>query len=209
MPVASACQWGTDGTDQGNWAPVVIGAETDSTGATWLSIMTSRQNDPTNYRELDFSIELVGDFGGAACFYTQAAGVGYYCTTGTLADFSPSQPGCKTFDPSAGVTVPGCTVRRRLFLCDYRTDSLYRCSSSLAPPPTTSWRRPTRPHRYPACARARRGSSRRFRCPLGAARCSRVGRPSGAMSGVPAMSGVSGAMGSLGERSDSRTRYAS
>jgi hypothetical protein len=110
VPVNVACQWDTDGSNEGNWAPVVIGTETDSSGATWLSMMTSRQNDPTNYKELDFSIELVGDFGGAACFYTQSNGVGYYCTSGKLAEFNPDQEGCKSFNPSAGVTVPGCTV---------------------------------------------------------------------------------------------------
>ena len=117
VSVEEACQWNQDGSDEGNWAPVVIGAETDSTGATWLSIMTSRQNNPTNYQELDYSIELEGDFGGAACFYTQSEGVGYYCSAGTLADFTPDQSTCRKYNPDAGITVPGCTVSSHMSSC--------------------------------------------------------------------------------------------
>lgn len=142
VPVTSACQWNTDGSNEGNFAPVVIGAETDSSGATWLSIMTSRQNDPINYQELDYSIELVGDFGGSACFYTQSEGVGYYCSSGSLANFDPNQEGCKTFDPSAGVTVPGCTVSSWPCLQYLIASNVFIRSSSSLVPPRTIWSRP-------------------------------------------------------------------
>ena len=108
VPVEKACIWGTDGTDEGNWAPVVFGVGTDASGATWLSIQTTRQNDPINYEELNYTVALQGDFGGTnACFYVNVDSVGYYCSKGTPSSYSPSD--CVSYNPSTH-PVPGCTV---------------------------------------------------------------------------------------------------
>ena len=106
-PVSAACNWSSDGSYEGNWAPVVFGVGTNSAGETYLSIMTTQQNLPTSYKPLDYTVELVGDFGGdAACFLTQdTSGNALYCSKGTPDNYSPSD--CKS---TSNTAVPGCTV---------------------------------------------------------------------------------------------------
>ena len=107
-PVSSACNWSSDGSHEGNWAPIVFGVGTDTSGKTWLSIMTTQQNKPTSYQALDYTVELKGDFGGAACFLVQdQSGTPWYCTAGTPDKYDTSN--CQTYD-SAKQNVPGCTV---------------------------------------------------------------------------------------------------
>ena len=92
----------------GNWAPIVFGVGTDTSGETWLSIMTTQQNNPSSYQALDYTVELQGDFGGAACFLVQdASGTPWYCTAGTPDSYDTSN--CQTYD-SVKQNVPGCTV---------------------------------------------------------------------------------------------------
>ena len=107
VAVQHACNWSSDGTDIGNWAPVTIGAGRDTSGATWLSIMTTQQNNPTDYKPLNYNIELSGDFGGSKCFLTHdSSGTPWYCSKGDPENYSTSD--CQTY---TGGNVPGCTVR--------------------------------------------------------------------------------------------------
>ncbi|MCJ1414090.1 hypothetical protein MMC32_000415 [Xylographa parallela] len=113
--ISEACQWSTNGTDVGNFAPSYIGVGTDENGKTWLSITSTQQQDPANYQPLDFSIELQGDFGGSnACHMTVKDGTAHYCSTGSPGNFDPSS--CKTYIKCTGSNAdtceeaPGCTV---------------------------------------------------------------------------------------------------
>lgn len=91
-----ACQWSTNGTSVGNFAPSYLGAGTDAQGNSWLAITSTQQQNPKDYKNLDFTIELKGDFGGdAACFHVAKDGVGYYCKKGTPSNFSPGD--CEVF----------------------------------------------------------------------------------------------------------------
>ena len=101
VAVNNACTWGSDGTSEGNWAPVVFGVGKDTYGSTWLSIQTTVQNNPSSYKDLDYTVELQGNFGGSQCFYTK----GRYCTRGTPANYDPAD--CQT---TSSNEVPGCTV---------------------------------------------------------------------------------------------------
>ena len=60
VALTDACTWGSDGTDMGNWAPTYLGVGQDPYGKTWLAIASTAQNDPTNYRALNYTIEIVG-----------------------------------------------------------------------------------------------------------------------------------------------------
>jgi hypothetical protein len=108
-PVDQACQWSTNGTDVGNFAPSYLGAGTDSSGNTWLAITSTQQQNPANYQNLDYTIELQGNFGGSnACFVVVQGGTAYYCSSGSPSNFSPSD--CETFvkcdvsnDPSVNI----------------------------------------------------------------------------------------------------------
>ena len=62
--VSNACTWGSDGTDMGNWAPSYLGVGQDIYGKTWLSISSTAQNDPTNYKALNYTVEIVGNTSG-------------------------------------------------------------------------------------------------------------------------------------------------
>lgn len=61
VPVKDACTWGEDGSHQGNWAPSYLGVGQDTYGKTWLSISTTVQNNPKDYKHLDYTVEIVGD----------------------------------------------------------------------------------------------------------------------------------------------------
>ncbi|MCJ1390532.1 hypothetical protein MMC18_003392 [Xylographa bjoerkii] len=114
--ISDACQWSTNGTDVGNFAPSYVGVGTDENGQTWLSITSTQQQNPANYQPLDFSIELQGEFGGTnACHMTVKDGTAYYCSTGTPSSFDPTS--CKTYIKCTGSNAdtceeaPGCTVK--------------------------------------------------------------------------------------------------
>ncbi|KAI4240798.1 MAG: hypothetical protein L6R40_004912 [Gallowayella cf. fulva] len=61
VPVHEACSWNTDGSGKGNWAPTYFGVGQDPYGKTWLSIASTKQNNPTSYSPLDYVAEIVGD----------------------------------------------------------------------------------------------------------------------------------------------------
>ena len=72
------CQWGTAGTDMGNWAPINFGVGYKD-GKTWLSIF---QNKPTTLSKYQGTVTLTGDLSDK-CSYTN----GQYCgATGCNAD---------------------------------------------------------------------------------------------------------------------------
>lgn len=45
----------------GNWAPSYLGVGQDIFGKTFLAISTTAQNEPTNYKHLNYTVEIVGD----------------------------------------------------------------------------------------------------------------------------------------------------
>ncbi|KAL8867862.1 MAG: hypothetical protein Q9174_005383 [Haloplaca sp. 1 TL-2023] len=61
VPVDEACIWGVDGSGKGNWAPTYFGVGQDPYGKTWLSIASTKQNNPKSYSPLDYDAEIVGD----------------------------------------------------------------------------------------------------------------------------------------------------
>lgn len=83
------CQWGSSGSNIGNWAPINFGVGYKD-GKTWLSIF---QNKPTTTTQYSGTVELQGDLSDK-CIYQN----GQYCgATGCNAD--------------------GCTVRQSLSHC--------------------------------------------------------------------------------------------
>ena len=96
VPVEQACQWQTNGSDIGNFAPVNFGVGTDENGDTWLSILSTQQQNPANYGSLNFNAQLKGDFGGdSTCFVTVQDGTAYYCSQGSPSSFDKSN--CETY----------------------------------------------------------------------------------------------------------------
>lgn len=74
--------------------------------------MTTRQNNPTSYKELDYWVQLEGDFGASnTCYYVSYKQVGYYCTRGSASTWTTSNAAanCVTYD-ALTQPVPGCTV---------------------------------------------------------------------------------------------------
>ena len=62
VPLNKACDWGHAGADEGNWAPINIGASRGADGNTYLSILP---NAPTNPNaKLNFNIQIKGDISG-------------------------------------------------------------------------------------------------------------------------------------------------
>lgn len=90
--VADACQWGTAGSNMGNWAPVNVGVGTTGAG-TFISIFPNAPTNPDG--TLDFTITITGDVSGK-CEYKG----GKYYNNGVV-----SPTGCTT-----GVTAGGSAV---------------------------------------------------------------------------------------------------
>lgn len=61
VPVHEACSWNADGSGKGNWAPTYFGVGQDMNGKTWLSVSSTKQNNPKSYSPLDYVAEIVGD----------------------------------------------------------------------------------------------------------------------------------------------------
>jgi len=75
---SEACQWGTSGTDMGNWAPINFGVGYKD-GTTWLSIF---QNKPTTTSLYQGTVEIQGDISDK-CIYQN----GQFCgATGCNSD---------------------------------------------------------------------------------------------------------------------------
>ena len=85
--ISSACTWGTDGTDMGNWAPSYLGVGQDTLGKTWLSIASTVQNSPSNYRALNYTVEIFGSTSGKCRLKD-----GHYCSGTSYEDCNDS--GC-------------------------------------------------------------------------------------------------------------------
>ena len=64
VPLQQACIWGADGTNMGNWAPAYLGVGQDIYGKTFLAIASTAQNNPTNYKPLNYTVEIVGHISG-------------------------------------------------------------------------------------------------------------------------------------------------
>ncbi|KAL8942861.1 MAG: hypothetical protein Q9216_001404 [Gyalolechia sp. 2 TL-2023] len=92
VPVHEACQWNTDGSGKGNWAPTYFGVGQDMNGKTWLSIASTKQNNPKSYSPLDYVAEIVGDDLSGKCRLKE----GKYCSGDNYDDCNDT----------------GCTVRR-------------------------------------------------------------------------------------------------
>ena len=82
VDVKDACTWGKDGSHQGNWAPSYLGVGQDTNGKTWLSISSTAQNNPTDYKPLDYTVEIVGDGLSGKC---KLSG-GKYCSGDSYSD---------------------------------------------------------------------------------------------------------------------------
>ena len=79
--VSSACTWGTDGSDMGNWAPSYLGVGQDDSGKTWLSISSTAQNNPSSYKALNYTVEIIGNTSGK-CRLSK----GQYCSGANYED---------------------------------------------------------------------------------------------------------------------------
>ena len=93
VPKEDACRWNEDGSNTGNWAPSVLGAGRDTYGKTWLSIFTTIDNLPKNYRPLDYAVEIVpegdGKLSGKCCLKN-----GLYCFTDPFGATTCNERGC-------------------------------------------------------------------------------------------------------------------
>ena len=105
ISVDQACQWSTDGSYKGNWAPINFGVGQDVYGKTWLSITSTKQNNPVSWKDLDYNVEIKGELGGP-CFYVYKNGKGYYCSKGSLSNYDLGS--CQTQETNL---VPGCTAQ--------------------------------------------------------------------------------------------------
>jgi len=107
VDTTQACQWGNGVQPWGNWAPLNLGVGY-SAGFAWLSIF---QNSPTTNEKLDFTVEIVGENGGAnmngKCRYSN----GQYCSGDNYQTCS-STTGC-TVSFSSCCALHHCLVSRR------------------------------------------------------------------------------------------------
>jgi hypothetical protein len=65
---ADACQWGSEGTNIGNWAPVNAGVGKSTEGTTYISLLPNTPTNPDG--KLDFCITITGDISGS-CSYSE------------------------------------------------------------------------------------------------------------------------------------------
>ncbi|KAK0119193.1 hypothetical protein ONS96_012257 [Cadophora gregata f. sp. sojae] len=75
--VEKGCQWGTPGSNIGNFAPVNVGVGRGSTGETFISIFPNKPTNPDGV--LDFNIKITGGVSGK-CSYE--GGTGKYYNNG-------------------------------------------------------------------------------------------------------------------------------
>lgn len=64
VPKEDGCRWNEDGSHKGNWAPTYFGVGRDVYGKTFLSIASTIQNEPKDYKPLDFTVTLTGNLSG-------------------------------------------------------------------------------------------------------------------------------------------------
>ncbi|PVH85864.1 glycoside hydrolase family 132 protein [Cadophora sp. DSE1049] len=77
VSVEDGCQWGTPGSNMGNYAPVNVGVGRGSTGETFISIFPNKPTNPDGV--LDFNIKITGGVSGK-CSYE--GGTGKYYNNG-------------------------------------------------------------------------------------------------------------------------------
>jgi hypothetical protein len=87
VAVKDACQWGTAGSNMGNWAPVNMGVGKTAAG-TFISIFPNAPTNPDG--KLDFTITITGDVSGK-CEYKggQYYNNGVVSPTGCTAGVNP------------------------------------------------------------------------------------------------------------------------
>ncbi|KAI4164387.1 MAG: hypothetical protein LQ342_002034 [Letrouitia transgressa] len=76
VPLEEACRWNVDGSSKGNWAPTYFGVGQDLSGKTWLSIASTKQNNPTKFVPLDYTAEITGEGLSGRCRVKE----GKYCS---------------------------------------------------------------------------------------------------------------------------------
>ncbi|KAH7417320.1 hypothetical protein BKA64DRAFT_297242 [Cadophora sp. MPI-SDFR-AT-0126] len=77
VSVEDGCQWGTPGSNMGNYAPVNVGVGRGTTGETFISIFPNKPTNPDGV--LDFNIKITGGVSGK-CSYE--GGTGKYYNNG-------------------------------------------------------------------------------------------------------------------------------
>jgi SUN family beta-glucosidase len=93
VPKEDACRWNSDGSNRGNWAPSYLGVGKDTYGKTFLSIATTIDNDPINYRPLDYAVEIVSEGDGSLSGSCRLHN-GAYCFTGLDGVKTCNELGC-------------------------------------------------------------------------------------------------------------------
>ena len=88
VPLPDACSWNKDGSSKGNWAPTYFGVGQDLSGKTFLSIASTKQNNPVKYSPLDFVAEITGGGLSGKCRVKD----GQYCSGETYNECNGS--GC-------------------------------------------------------------------------------------------------------------------
>ncbi|KAL9610503.1 MAG: hypothetical protein Q9167_004788 [Letrouitia subvulpina] len=76
VPLEEACRWNVDGSSKGNWAPTYFGVGQDLSGKTWLSIASTKQNNPSKFVPLDYTAEITGEGLSGRCRVKE----GKYCS---------------------------------------------------------------------------------------------------------------------------------
>ncbi|KAL9045986.1 MAG: hypothetical protein Q9214_001069 [Letrouitia sp. 1 TL-2023] len=76
VPLEEACRWNVDGSSKGNWAPTYFGVGQDLSGKTWLSIASTKQNNPSKFVPLDYTAEITGEGLSGKCRVKE----GNYCS---------------------------------------------------------------------------------------------------------------------------------
>merc|ERR1712098_622834 len=76
VSVEDGCQWGTPGSNMGNYAPVNVGVGRGSTGETFISIFPNKPTNPDGV--LDSNIKITG--GGSGKYYNNGVESPAGCT---------------------------------------------------------------------------------------------------------------------------------
>ncbi|KAI4210108.1 MAG: hypothetical protein LQ351_007010 [Letrouitia transgressa] len=76
VSLEEACRWNVDGSSKGNWAPTYFGVGQDLSGKTFLSIASTKQNNPSKFVPLDYTAEITGEGLSGRCRVKE----GKYCS---------------------------------------------------------------------------------------------------------------------------------
>ena len=111
VPKEDACRWNEDGSNKGNWAPSVLGVGRDTLGKTWLSISTTIDNLPKNYRPLDYAVEIVPEGSGQLSGKCRLKN-GAYCFTDQSGASTCNERGCTVSIPLRSIHSPETNARQ-------------------------------------------------------------------------------------------------